>query len=149
MAWAEMALAPMLAMYAGHMRPGHEMAVDMPLERTAHHHAAMHHAAQDAEPTRMNSGLPCCPGIHAGLAEEVLELSAGTLGCDDPPGCCFQQGPQSIPAPARDVQRLARDIAPVVVAEVNPAPPAMKRPVGDSALAASPPPHTFGMIFRV
>jgi hypothetical protein len=149
MAWAEMALAPMLAMHAGHMLPGHEMAADMPPERDAHHHAAMHHAAQVAEPEQMNSGRTCCPAVHKAEPEVVLELSAGTWGCDDPHSCCFQQGPQSVPVPARDVQKLTRDVAPVVVAEVNPAQPAMKRTVGNSALAVSPPPDVFGMILRV
>ena len=149
MAWAEMALAPMLAMQAGHMRPGHEMAADMPLEHAAHHHAAMHHAAQAADAAQTNSGRPCCPGVYTAQPEVVLELSAGSFGCDDPRSCCFQQGPQSIPAPARDVQKLTRDLTPVVVAEVDPVQPAMKRPVGDSNLVLSPPPDIFGMTLRV
>lgn len=140
-AWAEMALAPMLAMHTSHMRPGHEMAADMPPAHAAHHHA-MHHAAQTAQ-------RPCCPGIHEAEPEFVLELAAGISGCDDPHSCCFRQGPQSVPAPARDVQRLTRDIAPVVVAEVNPARLSEKRAVCDSAPALSPPPDVFGMILRV
>src|ERR1700722_2529952 len=128
-AWAEMALAPMLAMQAGRMRPGHAMAVVMPPEH-AHHHAAMHPAGQVAEGAPTNSGRPCCPGVHTAQPEVVLELSAGLFGCEDPFSCCFQQGPQSIPIPARDVQKLTRDMTPVVVAELDPVQPAMKRPVG-------------------
>ena len=146
---AMMVLAPMLAMQAGHMRPGHEMAADMPPEHPAHHHAAMHYAAQAAEVGQTTSGRPCCPGVHETQPEVVLELSAGPFGCDDPRSCCFQQGPQSIPVPARDVQKLTRDLTPVVVAEVDPVQPAMKRPVGDSGLVLSPPPYVFGMILRV
>jgi hypothetical protein len=149
MAWAEMALAPMLAMQAGHMRPGHEMAADMPPDHSAHHHAAMHHAAQATEAAHTNSALPCCPGVHTAQPEVVLQLSAGPFGCDDPRSCCFQQGPQSIPVPARDVQNLTRDMTPVVVAEVDPAQPAMKRPVRNSDLVLSPPPDLLGMTLRV
>ena len=149
MAWAEMALAPMLAMQAGHMRPGHEMAADMPLEHPAHHHAAMHHVAQATEAAQTNSVRQCCPGLHTAQPEVVLELSAGLFGCDDPRSCCFQQGPQSIPVPAQDVQKLTRDVTPAVVAEVDPEQPAMRRPVSDSDLVLSPPPYVFGMILRV
>ena len=45
-AWAEMALAPMFLMHAGHVHAAHEMSE----HRAAHHHV-------------MPAGHPCCPGL--------------------------------------------------------------------------------------
>ncbi len=140
-AWAEMTLAPMLAMHAGHMRPGHEMAADMPMQHAAHHHSAQSPAKTEAK--------PCCPSFHRTEPADVLELVSGGPACDDPHSCCFRQGPQSVPAPLRSVQPVTRDLTPAVVAEVSPtlrtAAPALR----DSSLAFSPPPDTFGMTLRI
>jgi len=139
MAWAEMALAPMLAMHAGHMRPGHEMAADMP----AHHgHNAAHRQAK-AE------GLPCCPGFHKAQPEVAMIAITGAPACDDPHSCCFRQGPQSVPAPVRDAQKLSREIAPTVVAKLTPACHTARIVSRDCALELSPPADVFGMILRI
>ena len=140
-AWAEMTMAPMFAIHAGHMRPGHEMAVDMPEHHAGHHHAE-HHPA-------MVEGRPCCPGLHKTQPAAVLEMVSGSPACDDPHSCCFRQGPQSVPAPARDVQRLAREMAPAVVAEGSPVRRPATREALDSALALSSPPQVFGMTLRI
>jgi hypothetical protein len=141
-AWAEMALAPMLAMHAGHMRPGHEMAADMP-------HGTHHHAAQHAEPAQMDSHRPCCPGLHEAEPAIVLEIASTAPGCDDPHSCCFRQGPQSVPAPVSDVQKMAREMAPATVVEITPVRPAANGAIPDRVLAVSPPPDVFGMTLRV
>jgi len=138
-AWAEMAMAPMLAMHAGHMRPGHEMAADMPAEYATHHHTE--HAQMP--------GHPCCPGLHRAEPEDVLVLRAGDPACDDPHSCCFRQGPQSVPAPVRDLQKLAREMVPAGAAIVRPAVVAAERAIGNEDLAFRPPPDVFGMPLRV
>lgn len=140
-AWAEMTMAPMFAMHAGHMRPGHEMATDMPEHHAGHHHAE-HHPA-------MVEGRPCCPGLHKTQPPAVLELVSGSPACDDPHSCCFRQGPQSVPAPARDVQNLTRTLAPSEAATVSPVFSAAKRATHDNTRTASPPPDVFGMSLRV
>ena len=138
-AWAEMALAPMLAMHAGHMRPGHEMAADMP----AHNgHHAQHQQAK-AE------GLPCCPGFHKAQPEATLMVSAGAPACDDPHSCCFRQGPQSVPGPVRDAQKVTRDITPTIVADLAPACETERIPLHDSVLESGSPTEAFGMILRI
>jgi hypothetical protein len=141
LAWAEMTMAPMFAMHAGHMRSGHEMAVDMPAEHAAHHHAKQHPAVAE--------GRPCCPGLHKAQPEALLEMVSDSPACDDPHSCCFRQGPQSVPAPARDVQRLNRQVAPAEAANVNPVLPTAMRAVHHSAPTLSPPPDVFGMTLRV
>jgi len=138
-AWAEMALAPMLAMHAGHMRPGHEMATDMP----AHHRHDAEHQQAKAE------GLPCCPGFHKAQPKAALVAVAGSPACDDPHSCCFRQGPQSVPAPLRDAQRLTRDVTPAVLAQSPPVRAAARTVPDDSALELSPPADVFGMILRI
>ncbi len=137
--WAEMAMAPMLAMHAGHMRPGHEMAADMPTEHVAHH---------QAEHAQM-AGHPCCPGVHRAEPEAVFVVTAGVPACDDPHSCCFRQGPQSVPAPASDVQKLAREMAPAGAAIVSPAVEVSKRAIDNEVFAFRPPPDVFGMTLRV
>jgi len=138
-AWAEMAMAPMLGMHAGHMRPGHEMAADMPDEHATHHHAQ--HAQM--------AGHPCCPGLHRAEPEAVLALTTSGPACDDPHSCCFRQGPQSVPAPASSVQKLARDVAPTGAATVCPAVESSRRCIDNQLLAFRPPPDVFGMTLRV
>jgi hypothetical protein len=138
-AWAEMALAPMLVMHAGHMRPGHEMAADMPAEHAAHHHAE--HAQK--------AGHSCCPQLRRTQPNDVVAMSAGIPACDDPHSCCFRQGPQSVPTPASDAQRLARELAPGDAATVNPALAAAGRVIDVGVFAFRPPPDGFSMILRV
>jgi len=135
-AWAELALAPMLAMHAGHMLPGHEMAADMP----AHH--AHHGMSGDAQ-------KPCCPGFHKAQPEAEFVLLSTAPACEDQHSCCFRQGPQSVPAPVRDVQNLTQEIAPVVIAEAAPPRTAPRFAPRDSELSLSPPPDLFGMTLRI
>ena len=139
-AWAEMTLAPMLAMHAGHIRPRHEMAPDMPAERAAADHHAEHASM---------SGHPCCPGLHQPENAADLTLTTGAPPCEDPHSCCFRQGPQSVPAPASDIQRLAREMAPAVAVEINPERGTAKNALRDSVPALLPPPDLFGMTLRV
>jgi hypothetical protein len=143
-AWAEMTMAPMIAMHAGHMRPGHEMAADMPSNH-ALPHAGHHHAEHQA----MAEGRPCCPVLHKIEPTEALEVASGSPACDDPHSCCFRQGPQSVPAPARDVQKFAREMAPAALVEIIPVRGAGRRSVQDNSPILSPPPEVFGMILRV
>jgi hypothetical protein len=142
-AWAEMALAPMLAMHAGHMRPGHEMAADMPAEHAAHHHA---------EPAQI-AAHRCCPRFHKAESEGLLEFAASIPGCDDPHSCCFRQGPQSVPAPVREVktgdQRLTQELAAAAAAETSPTRAVAVLVVADRPLALSPLPEVFGMTLRI
>lgn len=140
-AWAEMALAPMLAMHAGHMRPGHEMAADMP--------SGTHHRAQPTEHAQMDPHRPCCPGLQGAEPAIIIEIASTAPGCDDRHSCCFRQGPQSVPAPAGDVQRMAHEMAPATVVEVTPVCPAVKRAAYDRVLVMSFPPDVFGMTLRV
>ena len=138
-AWAEISLAPMLAMHAGHMRPGHEMAADMPMHHSGHQQAVA------GERT-------CCPGLHKMEVADVLEVVSGSPACDDPHSCCFRQGPQSVPAPVRTAgsgeQRLAQDLM-AATAAVNAACAETRRAINDSAPALRPPPEVFGMALRV
>jgi len=136
-AWAEMALAPMLAMHAGHMRHGHEMAADMPAEHAGHHPL---HAKMD--------GRLCCPGLHNG-EQAALTLAASASGCDDPHSCCFRQGPQSVPAPASELRSLPRNAGPVAVATSTPVVTISRllNHEGKPGLRASP--DRLGMILRV
>jgi hypothetical protein len=138
-AWTEMAMAPMLVMHAAHMRPGHEMAADMPAEHAGHHHGE--HAQM--------AGHPCCPGLHKAEPEAMLALTASTPACDDPHSCCFRQGPQSVPAPASNVQKLVRDIALTGAAKVSPTVEAAERAIDNKAFAFRPPPDLFGVTLRV
>ena len=143
-AWAEMAMAPMLAMHAGHMRPGHEMAADMPASHHAHHHAQL-----PAEKAQGDSHRPCCPGLHDAQAAIVLEIASTAPGCDDPHSCCFRQGPQSVPAAAGSVKNLRRDATPAPAAESMAARPAVRQTFNRNLVAVSPPPDVFGMTLRV
>ncbi|MGB9234824.1 MAG: hypothetical protein WCC04_10450 [Terriglobales bacterium] len=138
-AWAEMAMAPMLAMHAGHMRPGHEMAADMPTDHGMDRHAGHAHMAR----------LPCCPQLHRIETETASEMIAGSSSCADPHSCCFQQGPQSVPAPVSDRQKLAREIAPAATATTSPAVEASNRFMERGILALRPPPNLFGVMLRI
>jgi len=139
--WAEMALAPMLAMHAGHMRAGHKMAADMPAEHAAHlaeHQEEMNHA--------------CCPRVHKKTSDNTLEFAAGVPPCSDPHSCCFRQGPQSVPSLAHEPEgndRLANDMLPAAPAPTIPVDAGAGRELSDYFLALSPPEEVFGMTLRV
>ena len=129
-AWAEMALAPMLLMHAGHVSAARQV-----FDHTAAHHHAM------------PAGHSCCPGVGKIQSPVALTLSAGSLPCNDEHRCCFQQGPQSVPA--RLNSRPLREIVPTEVAEVNPVRDAESRlPLGSGVVPASPP-LQLGMVLRV
>jgi len=135
-AWAEMAMAPMILMHAGHVHPAVEMAEHV----AAHHDAAHHHA--------MPAGHACCPGLRNTENTVPLEFAASSMPCQEQHRCCFQQGPQSVPAPASAGQRFSQEIASAEIAQlslthneshVSPA----------AAVALGPPPSLLGMILRV
>ena len=131
--WAEMALAPMLAMHAGHVHPAREMAGQM---------AGDHHV--------MPAGHPCCPGLGKTTSDTArLEFAASTMPCQDQHRCCFLEGPQSVPAPASAGDKLSRDIAPAETAELIPANDAESHVSPATAVAPGPPPGLLGMVFRV
>ncbi|MFY9906307.1 MAG: hypothetical protein WBX02_08885 [Terriglobales bacterium] len=129
-AWAEMALAPMLLMHTGHVPAAREMSENM----AAHHHV-------------MPSGHACCPGLGKTVNPVALELAAGSLPCEDGHRCCFQQGPQSVPA--RLNTRLTRELAPAEVAEVNPVRDEESHLFPATEVAPAPPPNPLGMVLRV
>jgi hypothetical protein len=137
-AWAEMTLAPMLA---GHMRSGHEMAADMPTHPAGHHHAAQSQAVSEAR--------PCCPSVHKTEPADLPKLVSGGPACDDPHRCCFRQGPQSVPAPLRNVQSVTREMAPALSAEVIPVLRPVAPAIQDSSLTLSSPSDIFGMTLRI
>lgn len=129
MAWAEMALAPMLFMHAGHVHAAPVMA-----EHAAHHHA-------------MPADHACCPGIAKPVDRAALELAAGDMPCQDEHRCCFRQGPQSVPAPASTT--ASSEIAPALFAEVVPAHDVTGHVFPTILVSTGPPPDQFGMILRV
>jgi hypothetical protein len=134
-AWAEMALAPMLFMHTGHVHAAREMAEPVLGHTVAHHHHAM------------PAGHPCCPGIGKAVSPALTEFAAGTLPCQNEHRCCFQQGPQNVPAPVN--ARVAQGIAPAVLAEISPDRDAESHVSGSTAVAPGPPPGKFGMVLRV
>ncbi|MGA2203847.1 MAG: hypothetical protein ABSG40_17995 [Terriglobales bacterium] len=131
-AWAEMTLAPMFLMHAGHVHPAHEMSE----HRAAHHHV-------------MPAGHPCCPGLSKSENAAALEFAASGLPCQDEHRCCFRQGPQSVPAPVSAGNRFSRDIAPAEIGELNPALNVVPHFSPAAAIAAGPPPGLLGMVLRV
>lgn len=132
MAWAEMAMAPMILMHAGHAHPVREMAE----HKSAHHHI-------------MPAGHLCCPGLGKTGNAAPLEFAASSLPCQDPHRCCFRQGPLSVPAPVSAGDRLSRDVAPVETADLNPAHDAESHVSPATAVALGPPANLFGMVLRV
>jgi hypothetical protein len=130
-AWAEMAMAPMILMHAGHVHPAREM---------AEHQGAHHHA--------MPAGHPCCPGFGNTKDAVPLEFAASSLPCQEQHRCCFRQGPQNPPAPVSSRSRLSQEIASAEITQlslshtewhVSPA----------TAVALGPPPGLLGMVLRV
>jgi len=133
-AWAEMALAPMLALHARHVHPAREMAKSVGGQMDAHHHV-------------MPAGHPCCPRLDKTENAAPLASAAGSLPCQDEHRCCFQQGPQSVPAPAG--ARLSPEIAPEEIAGLSPDREAESDVSPATAVALGPPPGQFGMVLRV
>jgi hypothetical protein len=129
-AWAEMALAPMVLMHALRVHP----ARDMSEHKAAHHHV-------------MPAGHPCCPGLGKTENTAPLEFAASSLPCQDEHRCCFPQGPQSVPAPVS--ARLSREIAPAEIAELSPAHDAESHVSPATTVALGPPPGLLGMVLRV
>lgn len=130
-AWAEMALAPMLAMHFWHVHPASEMS-----ENKATHHNVM------------PAGHSCCPRISKPESMAALEFAAGSLPCEYQHRCCLLQGPQSVPAPVSAKQGISQAIAPVEIREISPA-LARSRVSPATAIAPGPPPGLLGMILRI
>jgi hypothetical protein len=133
-AWAEMALAPMLAMPA-HILPGINSV----------EHAVMHDHATPA-------GDPCCPKISTTNKSEEppwVGFNSSSLPLQDEHRCCFRQGPQSVPAPVSGQQRLSQETASAETAEIMPVGGKDSRVLPGIQCALGPPPSTMGMILRV
>ena len=129
-AWAELLLAPMFSIPAAHAHIAHAMA-----PRATH---------DDAMP------LPhsCCPGLRrAAVTVPIVEFAAASLPCADEHRCCFRQGPQGAPTPAREDQKPSPDIHVLLVASLIPASQAIPSRLPDS-LAPSPP-SLFTVILRI
>jgi len=139
-AWSEMVLAPMLTTRAGHMHPAHAAGAE-PAEPVAGHH----HGAQ----AQMSGKMPCCPRVHAAEPEVLLVVTAGEPPCSDAHRCCFQQGPQSVPAPAGSPKKLTREIAPAMAAVVDRANAITGHLRRDTPPALHASPNLLGMILRV
>ena len=137
-AWAEMVMAPMLAMRVHHMDARQEITANKPARQAGDHHA---------EHVRM-AGHSCCPGIHGAEPEAAIQLTAGAPPCADPHSCCFQQGPQSVPVPAR--VNLAREMTPVVKTTVSSrVEEEASYTIDNDFSALRPPPDIFGMTLRI
>ena len=146
-AWAEFALAPMLMMQSGHMLAEHAAVVNArDSEAMRAVHSGRHHMHQAAEPEQA-AKRPCCPGF--GHPEQVIEtfLTAAMPACDNSHRCCFRQGPQSVPAQARNVSQ--HGVAPARLTEVSDAQITRESAAVDGAAALRAPPDLFSMILRV
>jgi len=130
-AWAEMAMAPMILMHAGHVHPAREMAAD----KVAHHHV-------------IPAGHPCCPGFGNTENTVPFEVSASGLPCQEQHRCCFQQGPQSVPAPASARHRLSQEIASAEITQLSLTHTEWHVSLS-TAVALGPPPGLLGMVLRV
>ena len=136
-AWAEMVMAPMLAMRVHPLDTSHAAAANKPAKQAGDHHA---------EHVRMH-GHSCCPGMHGAEPEAAIELTAGAPPCADPHSCCFQQGPQSVPVPAR--VKLAREMTPAVKTAVSAGVEDATCTIDSNVSALRPPPDIFGMTLRI
>ena len=133
MAWAELALAPMLFMHGGPIHASGEMAK----------HVATHDHAMPAG----HNHHPCCPAIGKNESIAPIEFAAGSSPCDDEHRCCFRQGPQSVPAPV--TTRVSRELAQVELVAAGPF-----RTVGSYLpptllVAPGPPLGQYGMVLRI
>jgi len=138
-AWAEMALAPMLAMYAFHAHAGHAVAPETPSQQAAHHHEAS---------TRSGAKHPCCPPVRRVEAEGVLVLAAENSGCQDSHRCCLRQGPQSVPAPVSEARQLG-PLSSTTSTQANQVFSVSCSIEAEIETASPPYPHTFGMTLRI
>ncbi len=129
-AWTEMALAPMFVMHVWHVHPAREM---------SDHKAAHDHT--------MPAGLPCCPGLGKTADASLRGFAASGLPCQDRHRCCFQQGPQSIPAPVS--VSVSQEISPAEMADLNPASDTESHVSHVAAIALGSPPSLLGMVLRV
>lgn len=107
-AWAEIMMAPMLAMQFGHTHLGHSAPVPGIAEPMTTQHATI--PADHA----------CCPRIHRSEDPELIELSATSQPCQEEHRCCLRQGPQDLPSPTSIGHRFSREIAAFDVAEFRP-----------------------------
>jgi hypothetical protein len=133
-AWAEMALAPMLAMQ-GHVHPPVAVA----------EHAATHRHA-------MPAGHACCPKIGETREpedSERFEVASGSLPCAESHRCCFQQGPQNVPGLVSVEQRFSQEVAPVATGELAVAAGGELHDFSGNEVASGPPPSAFGMVVRI
>ncbi|MGA8541839.1 MAG: hypothetical protein WB566_20210 [Terriglobales bacterium] len=129
--WAEMALAPMLAMHAW---PSHSAS-------EIHEFATADYA--------MAAGHPCCPGISKTEdAAAPIEFAANGLPCQNEHRCCFLRAPYNVPAPANTGRRILREIAPLEIAEFSPA-RAESFVSPTTAAAPGPPDGLLNMVLRV
>jgi hypothetical protein len=130
-AWAEMALAPMLVMHAWHMHSAREIS----------EHAAAHHHAMAAD-------HPCCPKIGKTGNAPPLEFAASGLPCQDEHRLCLLQGSHNVPAPVSAGRPLSQEIAIAEIAESTPA-QADSHVSPMTAVAPGPPPGLLDMVLRV
>ena len=138
-AWAEMAVAPMLAILAGHMHGEHALAAKELPQHASHHVVSARQGAKHA----------CCPPIGRVEAEGVLELVAENSGCQDSHRCCFRQGPQSVPEPVGEARQLGPQLSSTAPSQ---APPIANVSYSiDAETEADLPayPHLFGMTLRI
>lgn len=133
LAWAEMAMVPMLVMHLWHAKRAQEMSTQM----AAHHHAM---------PAGHNR--PCCPIIDQSGNSALLEFASTSLPCQDEHRCCFRQGPLSVPAPVRPETRFSPALAFAERVALY-LPDASSNDFAATVVAHAPPPDLLGMIFRV
>lgn len=131
-AWAEIMLAPLITMPAGHTHPAHAVA----LHPAGHDHAMpMAHA--------------CCPGLKtSGEATPAIELRAASLPCEDQHRCCFRQGPQGAPAPASARIWFSPEVASLQTGVLKPE-LRSSSPVAIPVERGLPPPALFGTVLRI
>jgi hypothetical protein len=129
-AWAEIMMAPMLAMQIEH---SHQPAMAVAM--------AAHHADTPADHA-------CCPRIGGSENPAPLELAATSAPCHEEHRCCFRQGPRDLPSPASAGHRLSREIVSSEVVEFR---PDRAESYLSPATAVDPgsPPGIFGMVLRV
>lgn len=131
-AWAEIMLAPLITMPAGHTHPAHAVA----LHPAGHDHA-------------MTMAHACCPGLKTSAeAIPMLEFQAASLPCEDQHRCCFRQGPQGAPAPASARMRFSPEVASLQSGVLQPE-LRSSSPVAIPVERGLPPPARFGTVLRI
>ncbi|MBI3478177.1 MAG: hypothetical protein HY010_20785 [Acidobacteria bacterium] len=130
--WAELRLAPMIAMGAAHTHAAHATAPAM----VAHHHAA-------ALPH------PCCPSVQTTpVVNPPVELAPAGLPCEDNHRCCFRSGPLGTPASVSDEQKTARDFHLLRTVALT-SDPTTEENLPIQRVHAQSPPSTFSMTLRI